>query len=110
MISFGGFLRIGDEYRALPWSVLRYNENLDAYELDVADEQLRGAPTLATGWDTGTGTGGRSTAFTTTIAPHLTGKRVEIGTRMSGMAPGHSALVAAAILEADLVRSSAMPM
>jgi PRC-barrel domain len=53
VMSFGGFLGIGDEYRALPWSVLRYNENLDAYELNLPDEQLRGAPTLGSGWETG---------------------------------------------------------
>jgi hypothetical protein len=34
--------------------VLKYNEDLDAYELDVADQQLRGAPKTASGWDTGT--------------------------------------------------------
>ena len=54
VMSFGGFLGIGDDYRALPWSVLRYNENLDAYELNITDQQLRGAPALASGWDTGT--------------------------------------------------------
>src|SRR3954471_16969089 len=53
VMSFGGFLGIGDEYRALPWSVLRYNEDLDAYELNVTEDQLRGAPTPARGWDTG---------------------------------------------------------
>ena len=53
VMSFGGFLGIGDEYRALPWSILRYNEDLDAYELNVTNEQLRGAPALASGWDTG---------------------------------------------------------
>jgi len=54
VMSFGGFLGIGDEYRALPWSVLRYNEDLDAYELTVTEDQLRGAPTPGQGWDTGT--------------------------------------------------------
>ena len=44
VMSFGGFLGIGDEYRALPWSVLRYNEDLDAYELNLTEDQLRGAP------------------------------------------------------------------
>jgi hypothetical protein len=53
VMSFGGFLGIGDEYHALPWSVLRYNENLDAYELNIAEDQLRGAPALASGWETG---------------------------------------------------------
>lgn len=53
VMTFGGFLGIGDEYRALPWSVLRYNPELDAYELNVTEDQLRNAPALATGWDTG---------------------------------------------------------
>jgi hypothetical protein len=53
VMTFGGFLGIGDEYRALPWSVLRYNERLDAYELNVTEDQVRNAPVLATGWDTG---------------------------------------------------------
>ena len=51
VMSFGGFLGIGDEYRALPWNVLRYNEDLDAYELNVTEDQLRGAPTPERGWD-----------------------------------------------------------
>ena len=38
VMTFGGFLGIGEEYRALPWSVLRYNEDLDAYELNLTDE------------------------------------------------------------------------
>jgi hypothetical protein len=54
VMSFGGFLGIGDEYRALPWSVLRYNDDLDAYELNVTEAQLKGAPSPARGWDTGT--------------------------------------------------------
>ena len=53
VMTFGGFLGIGDEYRALPWNVLRYNERLDAYELNVVEDQLRNAPVLPTGWDTG---------------------------------------------------------
>src|SRR5215471_18998596 len=39
--------------KALPWSVLRYNEDLDAYELNVADDQLRRAPALDTEWESG---------------------------------------------------------
>jgi hypothetical protein len=52
VMTFGGFLGIGDEYRVLPWSLLHYNERLDAYELNVTEEQLRNAPALAGGWDT----------------------------------------------------------
>ena len=50
VMTFGGFLGIGEEYRALPWSVLRYNEDLDAYELNLTDEQLKGAPVSETGF------------------------------------------------------------
>ena len=53
VMTFGGFLGIGNEYRALPWSMLRYNPELDAYELNVTEDQLRNAPGLTTGWDTG---------------------------------------------------------
>jgi len=53
VMTFGGFLGIGDEHSALPWSVLRYNLDLDAYELNVTEDQLRNSPGLTTGWDTG---------------------------------------------------------
>ena len=54
VMSFGGFLGMGEEYHALPWDSLRYNENLDAYELNVSDDQLRNAPVATAGFfDTG---------------------------------------------------------
>ena len=53
-MSFGGFLGMGSEYRALPWSALRYNPRLDAYELNVTDDQLINAPLATTDFfDTG---------------------------------------------------------
>ncbi len=53
VMSFGGFLGMGQEYVSLPWHMLRYNENLDAYELNITEDQLHGAPAVAQGWDTG---------------------------------------------------------
>lgn len=53
VMSFGGFLGMGQDYVALPWHVLRYSENLDAYEVNVTEDQLRGAPAVGGGWDTG---------------------------------------------------------
>ena len=44
MMSFGGFLGMGEDYYTLPWGVLTYNTELDAYELNLTDDQLRGAP------------------------------------------------------------------
>jgi sporulation protein YlmC with PRC-barrel domain len=44
VMSFGGFMGLGEEYYTLPWSVLKYNTALDAYELNLNEDQLRGAP------------------------------------------------------------------
>lgn len=44
VMSFGGFLGLGEDYYTLPWTTLRYNTELDAYEANFTDEQLRGAP------------------------------------------------------------------
>ena len=54
VMSFGGFLGMGQDYVALPWHMLRYNERLDAYEMNITENQLQGAPAVAEGWDTGT--------------------------------------------------------
>ena len=44
VMSFGGFLGMGEDYHTLPWDVLSYNTSLDAYELNLSDEQLQNAP------------------------------------------------------------------
>lgn len=44
VMSIGGFIGIGEEHTTLPWSVLTYNTELDAYELDRSEDELRGAP------------------------------------------------------------------
>src|SRR4051794_6696162 len=44
VMSFGGFLGIGDDYYPLPWALLTYDEGLGGYKVDVSDEQLQGAP------------------------------------------------------------------
>ncbi len=54
VMSFGGFLGMGQDYVTLPWHLLHYNERLDAYEVNITEDQLRGAPAPAQGWDTGT--------------------------------------------------------
>jgi PRC-barrel domain protein len=54
VLSFGGFLGIGDDYYPLPWKMLTYNEMLGGYQVDVTDEQLQGAPKFAhDNWDFG---------------------------------------------------------
>ena len=44
IMNFGGFLGMGEESYPLPWSVLTYNTDLGGYEVNVTDEQLKGAP------------------------------------------------------------------
>src|SRR6516165_2466835 len=44
VMSFGGFLGIGEDYYPLPWSLLTYNPRLGGYELNITDAQLKGAP------------------------------------------------------------------
>ncbi|WP_158807142.1 PRC-barrel domain-containing protein [Beijerinckia sp. L45] len=44
VMSFGGFLGVGEDFYPVPWDRLKYNEMLDAYELDISDDQLSGAP------------------------------------------------------------------
>ena len=44
VMSFGGFLGIGEDYYRLPWSLLTYNTRLEGYEVNVSEEQLKSAP------------------------------------------------------------------
>ena len=44
VMSFGGFMGIGEDYYPLPWSLLTYNPRLDGYEVNISEEQLKGAP------------------------------------------------------------------
>lgn len=46
VMSFGGFLGIGDRHHALPWSVLTYDTRLNSYVVALTKEQLEGAPTF----------------------------------------------------------------
>jgi hypothetical protein len=36
VMSFGGFMGIGEDYYPLPWSLLTYNPRLEGYEVNVA--------------------------------------------------------------------------
>jgi len=44
VLSFGGFLGIGDDYYPLPWQSLKYDTSLGGYRANVTEQQLRGAP------------------------------------------------------------------
>jgi hypothetical protein len=44
VLSFGGFLGMGQKHLPIPWSRLTYDPRLDAYDLDLTDEELSRAP------------------------------------------------------------------
>src|SRR5215469_16189505 len=44
IMSFGGFLGMGESYHPLPWRVLTYDTNLDGYVLDMDRTRLENGP------------------------------------------------------------------
>jgi PRC-barrel domain protein len=53
VISFGGFLGMGEDYYPLPWPNLKYDTRLGGYRVGVTEDQLKGAPKFNrnTDWD-----------------------------------------------------------
>lgn len=61
VMSFGGFLGIGDRYHPLPWNQLRYDTSLGGYVVGLDRRQLEGAPSYeATDLDVWGGTQSRA--------------------------------------------------
>jgi len=55
VMSFGGFLGLGEELRPVPWSVLSYDTELDGYVVSAEEDTFRNSPYLEGGtvpaWD-----------------------------------------------------------
>ncbi len=51
VLSFGGFLGMGQKHLPIPWARLHYDRVLGAYQLDLTDEELSRAPSFATDKD-----------------------------------------------------------
>lgn len=49
VLSFGGFLGIGENHHPLPWSALSYDTRLGGYVVDMTPDQLENAPRLRPG-------------------------------------------------------------
>jgi len=49
VMSFGGFLGIGDSYHPLPWSALTYDTRMGGYVVDMDADRLRSAPSYSSG-------------------------------------------------------------
>jgi hypothetical protein len=44
VLSFGGFMGIGNDHYPVPWKVLRYDSELGGYRSDISGNRLKGAP------------------------------------------------------------------
>jgi sporulation protein YlmC with PRC-barrel domain len=49
IMSFGGFLGMGESYHPLPWRSLSYDTRLDGYVVDIDRDRLKSAPHYAAG-------------------------------------------------------------
>jgi hypothetical protein len=47
VMSFGGFMGIGHDYYPLRWNLLTYNPQLEGYEFNIGEEELKDAPKTA---------------------------------------------------------------
>lgn len=46
ILSFGGFLGIGEDHYPIPWSMLTYNEKPDGFQVDLTEDELKDAPKI----------------------------------------------------------------
>lgn len=60
VLSFGGFMGIGDDHYPLPWPSLKYNTELDGYQTMITADKLTGAPSYKTEADWDWSTRGRA--------------------------------------------------
>jgi PRC-barrel domain len=53
VLSFGGFLGMGEDYYPVPWSTLDYDTSLGGYRVNFTKDQLDRAPkyTESQGWN-----------------------------------------------------------
>jgi hypothetical protein len=53
VVSFGGFLGMGEDYYPMPWPSMKYDTNLGGYRTAITESQLKGAPKFNrnTDWD-----------------------------------------------------------
>ena len=53
VMSFGGFLGMGEHYHPLPWKTLTYDTGLGGYVVHLDKDKLKAGPSYATGaWPT----------------------------------------------------------
>ena len=70
VLSFGGFLGIGDDHYPLPWKSLKYDTELGGYWTGVSANRLKGAPKYGS-TASGTGQIQPKAKWSTTTMPDL---------------------------------------
>jgi hypothetical protein len=45
-VTFGGFLGVGVHHRTIPWEMLTYDKEIEGYQTEITEAQLRDAPTF----------------------------------------------------------------
>ncbi|HQT89899.1 MAG TPA: PRC-barrel domain-containing protein [Acidiphilium sp.] len=48
IMSFGGFLGMGEHYHPLPWNALRFDDRQNGYIVDIDIDRLKEGPSFAT--------------------------------------------------------------
>jgi hypothetical protein len=51
VLSFGGFMGMGEDYYPVPWSTLKYDTNLGGYRVNLTEDQLKKAPKYSSSTD-----------------------------------------------------------
>jgi len=53
VVSFGGFLGMGEDYYPMPWSTLKFDNRLGGYRVGLTKDQLENAPkySKSTDWN-----------------------------------------------------------
>jgi PRC-barrel domain len=47
VLSFGGFLGLGEKHLPIPWEKMKYDPAIEAYAIDITDDDLAKAPSYA---------------------------------------------------------------
>jgi hypothetical protein len=50
VMSFGGFLGMGQDYHPIPWAALKYDTTLGGYVTGITQDQLQAAPARTDDW------------------------------------------------------------
>jgi sporulation protein YlmC with PRC-barrel domain len=50
VMSFGGFLGIGEEHYPVPWAKLHYDPRKGGFQTDISEDQVKGAPEWSGSW------------------------------------------------------------